>query len=159
MKNIRKIICFTIIFILSLTICFASITSIKAIGELTLGKWTFIQGGVYALDERESEWGNVAYIDSVTMNGTGENINGWLEDDGTHNTNQACCNQSQSASQTSDGFVLKIKNNGWDRDWGADPWRINPWSIRSLIKTDMMPFHKMRVSFKAKADKKKYGYI
>lgn len=120
----------------------------KADGAVSIGKWNFIQGGQY----NPSEEGNEAYINKVTMNGTSEEITGWK-------TGSGSMNQEQSATQGSTGFTMKIDNNGWDRQWDQDPWRINPWSIRAEVKSPMQAAHAYKVTFKARASKKKYAYI
>ena len=123
----------------------------KADNNVSIGKWSFSQGGVYA-SAQETDWGNYAYIKNVTMNGTGESIDGWLEGEGSKS-------QTQTALQSANGFKVQIDHVGWDRNWDTEPWRINPWSIDANVKSNMNPDHRYKVTFKAKATEKKYAYV
>ena len=138
----------TLALVASLALGASFFKNAKVDASITLGNWNFIQGGQY----NPSEEGNEAYINNVTMNGTSESIGNWLRGSGS-------MNQEQSATQPSTGFAMKIDNNGWDRQWDQDPWRINPWSIRAEVKSAMSPDHGYKVTFKAKANKKKYAYV
>lgn len=112
--------------------------------------WDFEQGGCYS-SEKETSWGNVGYINKVTMATNGESINSWERDE--YRT------QTQSASADT-GATVDIQNTGWDRNWDTDPWRINPWSIQATAKFNGMNYdHRYTVTFKAKANKKKYCYV
>lgn len=127
----------------------------KAGTTVELGKWTFEQGGVYA-STQETNWGNVGYIDYVIMDSTNESLYPWPTDEGSKN-------YRQTANGVSDGFNLCILNNGWDRAWktvtGYSHTRLNPWSIQSSINSSMDKQHYYKISFKAKATSKKYGYV
>ncbi len=114
---------------------------------VSIGKWSFAQGGQY----NPGEPGNEAYITGAAMS-SGENITGWLEGTGS-------VNQTQTATTDATGWSLGIKNNGWDRTWDTKPWRINPWSIKASVNSHMEPEHQYQVTFKAKANKKKYCYV
>ena len=114
---------------------------------VAIGNWTFTQGGMY----NPGEPGNEAYITKATM-GSGEEITGWLQGSGS-------VNQAQTATTSSDAWTLAIQKNGWDRTWDTKPWRINPWSIQAAAKSKMDSEHKYQVTFKAKANKKKYVYV
>ena len=116
--------------------------------------WSFEQGGVYASDQ-ETEWGNVGYISSVKMATNGEQLNTWERN--------VRATQTQTASADT-GAAITIENNGWDAQWkevtGYDTVRINPWSIQAKAKFNGMNYdHRYRVTFKAKATKKKYCYV
>ena len=128
-------------------------SSVKADNTaVALSNWSFVQGGQY----NPSEEGNEGYIGSVTMNGTGEKIDGWL-------TGSGSVKQEQSATKSATGFEMVINNTGWDCQWkvntGFPTNRINPWSIMATNQTSMTPGHVYTVSFKAHADKKKYAYV
>lgn len=122
---------------------------------VTLDKWTFVQGGQFS----DTELWNVAYITSVTMNGTNEVINGWVKgNDAIPADSDPSFNQEITASAESNGFKLVIENNSQDKDWGND--RINPWTIRAEMRSVAIePGHTYTVSFKAYANKKKYCYV
>ncbi len=121
----------------------------NADGKLQTGKWSFAQAGQF----NDKEPGNTAYITGVTMADTGENITGWIEG-GT-----SSINQTQSATQDSDGFDLGINGLTWDRNWDTTPLRINPWGIQASVHTTTQAAHVYNVTFKAKANKKKYAYV
>ena len=122
----------------------------KAATYLSSSGWAFEQGGVYASDQ-ETGWGNVGYISKVNMATNGESITNWER--GVRGT------QTQTASADT-GATIQIENNGWDRTWDTDPWRINPWSIQGMAKFKYMnQDHNYKVTFKAKANKKKYCYV
>ncbi len=147
-KTFRRVLVSVLSLSMIATLAFGSFCAkeIKANEDVEYSKWTFSQGGLYA------EAANTAYIDKVTMNGTGEEITGWK-------TGEGSMNQSMSAKQDSDGFSIKINGNGWDRTWDTDPWRANPWSIKGVVNSDMEEYHMYKVSFKAKASKKKLAYV
>ena len=122
----------------------------QAASYLGSAGWDFEQGGCYS-SAQETEWGNVGYINKVTMATNGESINTWERD--LYQT------QTQSASADT-GATVDIQNTGWDRNWDTDPWRINPWSIQAKAKFNGMNYdHNYKVTFKAKANKKKYCYV
>ena len=129
-------------------------SSVKAADTaVALSNWSFVQGGQYS----PTEEGNEGYIGSVTMNGTGEKIDGWLT------KGEESVNQEKSATKSATGFDMVINNNGWDCKWkvntGFPTDRINPWSIQAINQTSMTPGHIYTVSFKAHADKKKHAYV
>ena len=129
-------------------------SSVKAADTaVALSNWSFVQGGQYS----PTEEGNEGYIGSVTMNGTGEKIDGWLT------KGEESVNQEKSATKSATGFDMVINNNGWDCQWkdntGFPTDRINPWSIQAINQTSMTPGHIYTVSFKAHADKKKHAYV
>ena len=110
-------------------------SSVKADNTaVALSNWSFVQGGQY----NPSEEGNEGYIGSVTMNGTGEKIDGWL-------TGSGSVKQEQSATKSATGFEMVINNTGWDCQWkvntGFPTNRINPWSIMATNQTSMTPGH------------------
>lgn len=127
----------------------------KVAADTVTGTWSFIQGGVYA-SAQETEWGNVGYINSVTMAGKNEKISSWARGDGSNN-------QEIAAKDASNGFTIDIENNGWDCQWkdvtGYPTDRINPWTIRAVQKFVAVPGHDYTVTFKAKASQKKYAYF
>ena len=115
--------------------------------------WEFFQGGCY--EAQSTELGNVGYISSVKMATNSEEINAWERD--KYNT------QTQTASADT-GAAVTIENNGWDAQWkgvtGFPTVRINPWSIQAMAKFNGMNYdHKYKVTFKAKATKKKYCFV
>lgn len=115
--------------------------------SVTLSNWAFSQGGQY----NPKEPANVAYLNSVTMDGTNEKIGGWLR-------GADSVKQEQKATQLSTGFHLDVEDTGWDKDWGNDT--INPWSIMATMDdVTIEPGHVYTVSFKAHASKKKFGYV
>ncbi|MBP5773188.1 MAG: hypothetical protein J6W35_03870 [Eubacterium sp.] len=126
----------------------------QAASYLGSAGWAFEQGGCYS-SAQETEWGNVGYISSVAMATNGETINSWER--GMYNT------QTQTASADT-GAAITIENNGWDAQWkevtGYPTVRINPWSIQAMAKFNGMNYdHNYKVTFKAKATKKKYCYV
>ncbi len=145
------------------------ITSISGIGvtsnvsadeTIDLGYWTFIHQGTNTWGEA----GNTGIISKVTMNDTGEVLDGWLSDDsGTGSETDPAYMQEQTATQISSGFALEIANTGWDADWANDT--INPWSVEAvmrnidLAKKDSYDIGVYSVSFTAYATKNKYGYV
>lgn len=113
-----------------------------------LNNWTFLRGGV----EYNSEYlnGNEGRINKVTMDGTGEILDGWL----TLNPAE----QKKTATQKSTGFTMDIANTGWDKGWDNDT--INPWQIQAQMNNvDIKKGHTYTVSFKASSSKKKYAYL
>lgn len=120
---------------------------------VTLKNWSFAQGGKY-----NNEGGNEGYIGSVTMKDTNEVLSGYLK------TGEESVNETKTATALSTGFDLNIENTGWDCQWSAvtgfETNRINPWSIQAAMDdVDIVPGHIYTVSFKAHANKKKYGYM
>ena len=107
--------------------------------------WSFTQGGQYNPDEP----GNTGYIKSVSVGN--ETLANWERDKSTK--------QIQTASKASTGFTLNIENTGWDAGWGNNPVDINPWAVEASNTIEAKAGHIYKVSFKAKASKKKYGYV
>ena len=111
--------------------------------------WSFTQGGQYNPDEP----GNTGYIKSVSVGN--ETLANWERDKNAK--------QIQTASKASTGFTLNIENTGWDAKWsevtGYPADRINPWAIDASNTIEAKAGHIYKVSFKAKASKKKYGYV
>lgn len=111
--------------------------------------WSFTQGGQYNPDEP----GNTGYIKSVSVGN--ETLANWERDKNAK--------QIQTASKASTGFTLNIENTGWDAQWskitGYPTDRINPWAIDASNTIEAKAGHIYKVSFKAKASKKKYGYV
>ena len=111
--------------------------------------WSFTQGGQYNPDEP----GNTGYIKSVSVGD--ETLANWERDKSTK--------QTQTASKASTGFTLNIENTGWDAQWkkltGYPTDRINPWAVEASNTIEAQAGHIYKVSFKAKASKKKYGYV
>ena len=129
--------------------------TVKADDAVTLNNWTFSQGGMY----NPAEEGNEGYINSVTMNSTDEKLTGWLRGNKAGDADPSV-NQTMTAKQVSNGFTIDIENTGWDAKWDQSPVTINPWSIQALMNdVAIQPAHKYTVSFKAKASKKKFGYV
>lgn len=144
----------------------AGVTSVTLIATLALGVnftstvkadeatavdtvWSFTQGGQYNTDEP----GNTGYIKSVSVGN--ETLANWERDKNAK--------QIQTASKASTGFTLNIENTGWDAQWskitGYPTDRINPWAIDASNTIEAKAGHIYKVSFKAKASKKKYGYV
>ena len=142
----------TLVASLALGVGFTS--NVKAEGATTLepAVWSFKQGGVYA-NAQETEWGNVGYISSAKVEN--EEISTWER--GVNSP------QTQTSTTASNGFTLGIENNGWDCSWkdvtGNPTDRINPWAIEASSTVEGKAGHVYTVSFKAKASKKKYGYV
>lgn len=111
--------------------------------------WSFTQGGQYSIKEP----GNTGYIKSVSVGN--ETLANWERDKSTK--------QTQTASKASTGFTLNIENTGWDAQWsdvtGYPTNRINPWAVEASNTVEAQAGHIYKVSFKAKASKKKYGYV
>ena len=111
--------------------------------------WSFTQGGQYNPDEP----GNTGYIKSVSVGN--ETLANWERDKSTK--------QTQTASKASTEFTLNIENTGWDAQWsdvtGYPTNRINPWAVEASNTIEAKAGHIYKVSFKAKASKKKYGYV
>ena len=111
--------------------------------------WSFTQGGQYNPDEPD----NTGYIKSVNVGN--ETLANWERNKSTK--------QTQTASKASTGFTLNIENTGWDAQWsdvtGYPTNRINPWAIDASNTIDATAGHIYKVSFKAHASKKKYGYV
>ena len=129
--------------------------TVKADDAVTLSNWTFLQGGMY----NPAEEGNEGYINSVTMSSTNEKLTGWLKGNKAGDADPSV-NQTMTAKQASNGFTIDIENTGWDAKWDQSPVTINPWSIQALMNdVAIQPAHKYTVSFKAKASKKKFGYV
>ncbi len=124
----------------------------SADGVVTLGTWTFEQGGQY----NPGEAGDEGYISRVTMDGTSESITGWKQGSGSKE-------QTQSATQVSNGFALGITNTGWNAQWKAETGNpvttINPWSIQAWVESPMEAAHVYKVTFKAHASKNKNAYV
>lgn len=117
--------------------------------DVAIKPWTFMHQG-------ENTWGeatNVGVITSAKLTDSGDTI-----------TNFPLTEKySTTASSTSKGFELAISNTGWDAKWGAGPNGedlINPWSVQvSMNDVPMEAGHIYKVTFKAHATGKKYGYV
>ena len=138
----------TLIATLALGVNFTS--TVKADEATTLDTvWSFTQGGQY--NPREPE--NTGYIKSVSVGN--ETLANWERDKSTK--------QTQTASKASTEFTLNIENTGWDAQWsdvtGYPTNRINPWAVEASNTIEAKAGHIYKVSFKAKASKKKYGYV
>jgi hypothetical protein len=124
-------------------------TAVKADDQtVELNYWTFTRGGV----DYNSEYanGNEGRINSVTMNGTNEVLNGWKT--------LSPAEETKTATQISTGFNIDIANTGWDKDWTND--LINPWQIQAQMNDVAIEAgHTYTVTFKARASKKKYAYV
>ena len=107
--------------------------------------WSFTQGGQYNPDEPA----NTGYIKSVSVGN--ETLANWERGKKTK--------QTQTASKATTGFTMNIKNTGWDAGWGNNPVDINPWAVEASNTIEAKAGHIYKVSFKAKASKKKYGYV
>lgn len=107
--------------------------------------WSFTQGGQYNPDEP----GNTGYIKSVNVGN--DVLSNW-----GRNKNEK---QTQTASKATTGFTLNIENTGWDAGWNNNPVDINPWAVEASNTIEAKAGHIYKVSFKAKASKKKYGYV
>ena len=107
--------------------------------------WSFTQGGQYNLGEP----GNTGYIKSVNVGN--DVLSNW-----ERNKNEK---QTQTASKATTGFTLNIENTGWDAGWNNNPVDINPWAVEASNTIEAKAGHIYKVSFKAKASKKKYGYV
>lgn len=138
----------TLIATLALGVNFTS--TVKADEATTVDTvWSFTQGGQY--NPREPE--NTGYIKSVSVGN--ETLANWERDKRTK--------QTQTASKASTEFTLNIENTGWDAHWsnvtGYPTNRINPWAVEASNTIEAKAGHIYKVSFKAKASKKKYGYV
>ena len=107
--------------------------------------WSFTQGGQYNPDEP----GNTGYIKSVNVGN--DVFSNWGRDKNEK--------QTQTASKATTGFTLDIENTGWDAGWKNNPVNINPWAVEASNTIEAKAGHIYKVSFKAKASKKKYGYV
>lgn len=107
--------------------------------------WSFTQGGQYNPDEPA----NTGYIKSVSVGN--ETLANWQRDNKEK--------QTQTASKATTGFTLNIENTGWDAGWNNNPVDINPWAVEASNTIEAKAGHIYKVSFKAKASKKKYGYV
>lgn len=107
--------------------------------------WSFTQGGQYNPDEP----GNTGYIKSVNVGN--DVLSNWGRDKNEK--------QTQTASKATTGFTLNIENTGWDAGWNNNPVDINPWAVEASNTIEAKAGHIYKVSFKAKASKKKYGYV
>lgn len=138
----------TLIATLALGVNFTS--TVKADEATTVDTvWSFTQGGQY----NPKEPGNTGYIKSVSVGN--ETLANWERDKSTK--------QTQTASKASTEFTLNIENTGWDAKWsdvtGYPTNRINPWAVEASNTIEAKAGHIYKVSFKAKASKKKYGYV
>lgn len=138
----------TLIATLALGVNFTS--TVKADEATTVDTvWSFTQGGQYNPGEPE----NTGYIKSVSVGN--ETLANWERDKSTK--------QTQTASKASTEFTLNIENTGWDAQWsnvtGYPTNRINPWAVEASNTIEAKAGHIYKVSFKAKASKKKYGYV
>ena len=138
----------TLIATLALGVNFTS--TVKADEATTVDTvWSFTQGGQY----NPNEPGNTGYIKSVSVGN--ETLANWERDKSTK--------QTQTASKASTEFTLNIENTGWDAQWsdvtGYPTNRINPWAVEASNTIEAKAGHIYKVSFKAKASKKKYGYV
>ena len=107
--------------------------------------WSFTQRGQYNPDEPA----NTGYIKSVSVGN--ETLANWQRDNKEK--------QTQTASKATTGFTLDIENTGWDAGWNNNPVDINPWAVEASNTIEAKAGHIYKVSFKAKASKKKYGYV
>lgn len=107
--------------------------------------WSFTQGGQY----NPGEPGNTGYIKSVNVGN--DVLSNWGRDKNEK--------QTQTASKATTGFTLNIENTGWDAGWNNNPVDINPWAVEASNTIEAKAGHIYKVSFKAKASKKKYGYV
>ncbi len=152
-KLISHLMVTSMVFGLCTNMQFANNVNAESAPTVELSNWTFLQGGASVVDV-EAENGNWGFLNSVVMNGTGEEITGWLDE------GEESRGQTKVATESSDGFTLDIKTNGWDAMWNYDPTRINPWSIQANMEdVAIKAGHTYRVSFKASAEKRKYGYV
>lgn len=134
----------TLIATLALGVNFTS--TVKADGATTVDTvWSFTQGGQYNPDEP----GNTGYIKSVNVGN--DVFSNWGRDKNEK--------QTQTASKATTGFTLDIENTGWDAGWKNNPVNINPWAVEASNTIEAKAGHIYKVSFKAKASKKKYGYV
>ena len=138
----------TLIATLALGVNFTS--TVKADEATTVDTvWSFTQGGQYNPSEPE----NTGYIKSVSVGN--ETLANWERDKSTK--------QTQTASKASTEFTLNIENTGWEAQWsdltGYPTNRINPWAVEASNTIEAKAGHIYKVSFKAKASKKKYGYV
>ena len=134
----------TLIATLALGVNFTS--TVKADGVTTVDTvWSFTQGGQYNPDEPA----NTGYIKSVNVGN--DVFSNWGRDKNEK--------QTQTASKATTGFTLDIENTGWDAGWKNNPVNINPWAVEASNTIEAKAGHIYKVSFKAKASKKKYGYV
>lgn len=134
----------TLIATLALGVNFTS--TVKADGATTVDTvWSFTQGGQYNPDEPT----NTGYIKSVNVGN--DVFSNWGRDKNEK--------QTQTASKATTGFTLDIENTGWDAGWKNNPVNINPWAVEASNTIEAKAGHIYKVSFKAKASKKKYGYV
>lgn len=134
----------TLIATLALGVNFTS--TVKADEATTVDTvWSFTQGGQY----NPKEPGNTGYIKSVSVGN--ETLANWQRDNKEK--------QTQTASKATTGFTLDIENTGWDAGWNNNPVDINPWAVEASNTIEAKAGHIYKVSFKAKASKKKYGYV
>ena len=134
----------TLIATLALGVNFTS--TVKADGATTVDTvWSFTQGGQYNPDEPA----NTGYIKSVNVGN--DVFSNWGRDKNEK--------QTQTASKATTGFTLDIENTGWDAGWKNTPVNINPWAVEASNTIEAKAGHIYKVSFKAKASKKKYGYV
>ena len=134
----------TLIATLALGVNFTS--TVKAHGATTVDTvWSFTQGGQYNPDEPA----NTGYIKSVNVGN--DVFSNWGRDKNEK--------QTQTASKATTGFTLDIENTGWDAGWKNNPVNINPWAVEASNTIEAKAGHIYKVSFKAKASKKKYGYV
>lgn len=134
----------TLIATLALGVNFTS--TVKADGATTVDTvWSFTQGGQYNPDEPA----NTGYIKSVNVGN--DVFSNWGRDKNEK--------QTQTASKATTGFTLNIENTGWDAGWKNNPVNINPWAVEASNTIEAKAGHIYKVSFKAKASKKKYGYV
>ena len=138
----------TLIATLALGVNFTS--TVKADEATTVDTvWSFTQGGQY----NSNDPGDTGYIKSVSVGN--ETLANWERDKSTK--------QTQTASKASTEFTLNIENTGWDAQWsdvtGYPTNRINPWAVEASNTIEAKAGHIYKVSFKAKASKKKYGYV
>lgn len=134
----------TLIATLALGVNFTS--TVKADEATTVDTvWSFTQGGQY----NPKEPGNTGYIKSVNVGN--DVLSNWGRDKNEK--------QTQTASKATTGFTLNIENTGWDAGWNNNPVDINPWAVEASNTIEAKAGHIYKVSFKAKASKKKYGYV
>lgn len=139
--------------------------NVKAANELSISNWTFTQGGVFqdADHDYETGWGNVYFYEDITMQGTNEKLDQWEHPDNPEGcAPQGSTNQSFTAKQSSKGFLMGIKKSGWDRKYGpkgANQDICNPWGFSAKTTAYISPDHRYKVTFKAKAEPLKYGFI
>lgn len=139
-------------------------TTPSSSSNVPYSNWTFTQGGVFADPNhaQETEWGNVYFFNKITMQGTGEILDQWNHPEHPSGfAPQSSTDQMITAAQPSNGFVMDIDRSGWDCNWGTghNDDSCNPWGFLGTTQAGINLNHRYRVTFKAKADSSKYGYL